>query len=320
MLISVVIPTYKRLPFLKKAIADVLAQTYHNLEIIVSDDEVGEGETWKWLQEMAAKDPRIRIFKNKELKHGQVFNVNNGLKKCRGEWIKVLFDDDGMLPDCIERMVTVAKKIPHAAMIGCRAQKWRNGEYAGDEKNFVRGEVDVISRDDCQVAILRFDRWNGRTPTHMLIRNAVVQSGALMPVDERYKTPVDVVWFSRVLRFGAYAMLHEVLVQQREGEVASITSAARADEQNLDRELFLAYRDIYDELSLEQRQRISWSMIEGEINGIRGVYHLKCGRISRGLKMIFRMFKSFCAPFLTSRWLLQTSFPCHFQATKRTSL
>ena len=38
MLISVAIPTYKRLPFLKKAISDVMAQTYQNLELIVSDE------------------------------------------------------------------------------------------------------------------------------------------------------------------------------------------------------------------------------------------------------------------------------------------
>ena len=205
-------------------------------------------------------------------------------------------------------------------MIGCRAQKWRNGEYVGDEDNFMQGAVEVISQDDCQMAILKFDRWNGRTPTHMLVRNAVVKAGALMPIDEQYKTPVDVVWFSRVLRFGSYAMLREVLVQQREGEVASVTSAARADEQNLDGELFLSYRDIYDHLPIEQRRRISWRTIEGEINGIRGIYHVKCGRIFLGLKIILKMFKSFHAPFLTLRWLLQTAFPRNFHATRRVSL
>ena len=319
MLISILIPTYKRLPFLQRVVADVFAQTYQEWEVVISDDEVEEGETWEWLKGLVAKDQRFRIFKNEGSKHGQVFNVNNGLKKCRGEWIKVLFDDDGMLPNCLEKMVAVAKKVPQAAMIGCRAQKWRNGVYVGDEDDFMQGADEVISQDDCQMAILKFDRWNGRTPTHMLVRNAVVKAGALMPIDERYKTPVDVVWFSRVLRFGSYAMLREVLVQQREGEVASVTSAARADEQNLDGELFLSYRDIYDDLPLDQQKRISWRAIEGEINGIRGIYHLKCGRISLGLKMILKMFKSLHAPFLTLRWLLQTSFPRHFHATRRLS-
>lgn len=320
MLISVLIPTYKRLRFLKRAVEDVFAQTFSDWEIVVSDDEVAEGETWKWLKVMAAKDQRIRIFKNEGPKHGQVFNVNNGLRECRGEWIKVLFDDDRMLPVCLEKMVAAARRVPDAAMIGCRAQKWRNGAYVGDEKNFVRGDIDVISKDDCQMAILKFDRWNGRTPTHMLIRNDVIRADALMPVDGRYKVPVDVVWFSRILGLGSYAMMRDVLVQQREGEVASVTSGARADEQNLDRELSLAYRDVYDALPREKKKCITWRAVEGEINGIRGVYHLKCGRVGLGLKMIFKMFKSFHAPFLTLRWLLQESFPGHFPATKRQSL
>ena len=319
MLVSVLIPTYKRLQFLRRAVEDVFLQTFSEWEVVVSDDEVGEGETWKWLKMMASKDRRIRIFKNEGPKHGQVFNVNNGLKECRGDWIKVLFDDDRMLPECLERMVAVAKKIPNVAMIGCRAQRWRDGVYVGDEKDFARGGIDVISKDDCRMSILKLDRWNGRTPTHMLIRNDVVKTGAVMPTDSRYQVPVDTVWFSRILSIGSYAMMRDVLVQQREGEVVSVTSGARADEQSLDKELFLAYRDVYDDLSQEKKAIFAWRAVEGEINGVRGIYHLKCGRVGLGLKMILKMFKSLHAPFLTLRWILQESFPGHFPATKRQS-
>jgi len=320
MLVSVLIPTYKRLQFLKRAVEDVFAQIFSDWEIVVSDDEVGEGETWKWLKEVAAKDQRIRIFKNDGPKHGQVFNVNNGLKECRGDWIKVLFDDDRMLPECLEKMLAAARRVPGVAMIGCRAQKWRNGVHVGDEKDFAKGDIDVISKDDCQMAVLKFDRWNGRTPTHMLIRNDAIRAGALMPEDGRYNVPVDVVWFSKILNVGSYVMMRDVLVQQREGEVASVTSGARADEQNLDKELFLAYRDVYDALHQAKKKCITWRAVEGEINGIRGIYHLKCGRFGLGLKMILKMLKSIRAPFLTLRWLLQESFPGHFPATNRQSL
>lgn len=320
MLVSVLIPTYKRLQFLKCAVEDVLVQTFKDWEIVVSDDEVGEGETWKWLKVVAAKDQRIRIFKNEGPKHGQVFNVNNGLNECRGEWIKVLFDDDRMLPVCLEKMVAAARRVPDAVMIGCRAQKWRAGAYVGDEKNFARGDIDVISKDDCKMAILKYDRWNGRTPTHMLIRSDAIRAGALMPMDDRYKVPVDVVWFSKILGFGSYAMMRDILVQQREGEVASVTSCARSDEAMLDAELQLAYRDVLEATPLANRAGLTWRDVAGEICGVRGVYHLKSRRYILGVRTLCCMFKSFTAPFLTLRWLLQESFPRHFNATRRKSL
>jgi glycosyltransferase involved in cell wall biosynthesis len=37
-LVSVLIPTYQGEEFLEEALESVLSQTYHNLEIIISDD------------------------------------------------------------------------------------------------------------------------------------------------------------------------------------------------------------------------------------------------------------------------------------------
>ena len=105
MFVSVLIPTYRRLELLKRAIADVRSQTYEDWELVISDDEVGDNETWQWLTREMSNDPRIRIIKNLQNKHGQVFNVNNGLKVCKGEWIKPFFDDDRMNRDCLEKMV-----------------------------------------------------------------------------------------------------------------------------------------------------------------------------------------------------------------------
>lgn len=45
-LISVAIPTYRRLPMLRRAIESVFAQTYADWEVVISDDEAPSGETW----------------------------------------------------------------------------------------------------------------------------------------------------------------------------------------------------------------------------------------------------------------------------------
>lgn len=318
MLISVLIPTYRRLALLKRAVGDVFSQTYENWELVISDDEYTIGETWLWLQDLAKKDCRVRIVKNQSEKHGQVFNVNNGLRECKGEWIKILFDDDRMLPDCIVKMVNVAMRFPEAAMIGCRAQKWRNGCYEGDEKDYSHGCIDIVKSSDSSNAILRFDRWNGRTPTHMMIRmSAIKEAGIFMPDDVHYKLPVDWVWFANILTHGDYAMMREVLVCQCEGEVESLTGGVRQDPYALDKELLPAYYDIYKMALLRGNVTVGWDAIEAEIYGIRGIYHISCGRIKQGLCMVLKMFRSCRGTIMTLRWLLQEMFPSHFAATMR---
>ena len=321
MLISVLIPTYRRLALLKRAVDDVFSQTYENWELVVSDDELVKGETWSWLQDLAKKDCRVRIVKNQSEKHGQVFNVNNGLRECKGEWVKILFDDDRILPDCLAKMANVAKRLPKVAMIGCRAQKWRNGHCVGAEKNFARGEVDVISGAHAQEAILMFDRWNGRTPTHMMFRRAILNNpDALMPEAVPYTLPVDWVWFANILKYGDYAMMRDILVCQCEGETDSLTGGVRQDPCSLDRELFPAYHDIYKILGRPNGGKLSWPSIEAEINGVRGVYHLSRGRVRLGLRMLAKMLCSFRGTKMTMRWLLQEMFPLHYAASKRASM
>lgn len=320
MLVSVLIPTYKRLEQLKHAVGDVYAQTYKDWELVITDDEPTAGETWSWLQSLAENDKRVRVLQNKSGTHGQVFNVNNGLKVCKGDWVKVLYDDDRMLPECLMTMVNLARKLPNVAMIGCRAQKIRNGIYKGDETDYSHGVGDGIRSLDCLKAMLMFDRWNGRTPTHMLIRRSAINAGAFMPEDAMYTSPVDCVWFASILMHGDYAMLRDVLVCQCEGEVPSLTSGDRQNPYTLDKELLLAYHDIYEKAMAHGNMKVSWGTIKAEINGVRGLYHLSCGRVMKGFLMVLRMLFSIRGTLMTIRWLLQEMFPSHFAATKRYSI
>jgi len=317
MKISVAMPTYKRLSLLKRAVADVQAQTFANWELVVSDDEKEPGETWAWLQELAKSDQRVKVFRNIGENHGQIWNVNNALRQCTGDWVKPFFDDDRMHPNCLAKMLEVAECYPAAAMIGCRAQKWRSGQYVGDDKNYTRHSIEVVRQEDCRRAIFLYDRWNGRTPQHMMIRRSAIEAGAVMPEDEKYQVPVDWIWFSRVLDHGDYVMLADVLVEQHEGEVSSVTSNARADELAFDEELQGAYYDIWEETPEDLRAGIHARDVNAEICGVRGFYHLKRGCYVVGMRMMLQSFRTWRGPLLVVRWLLQETFHGRFNATYR---
>ncbi len=100
-LISVVIPTYNRPDFLKKAIKTVLNQTYRNLEILIIDD-ASTVNNQKNINNF--DDNRIIYFKNKT-RRGAPYSRNVGIKNAKGRFIAFLDDDDEWMPRKLEEQL-----------------------------------------------------------------------------------------------------------------------------------------------------------------------------------------------------------------------
>lgn len=108
-LISVIIPTYKRNNYICKAIDSVLNQN-GDFEIIVVDDNEPESDYRKNNEKKLAKYLALENFKY--LKHPKNLNGaaarNTGIKYSKGKYITFLDDDDEF---CIERIEKVSKII-----------------------------------------------------------------------------------------------------------------------------------------------------------------------------------------------------------------
>lgn len=91
-LISVIIPTYNRLEYLKQAVASVLSQTYKNVEIIIIDDN-SENEVIMALKQYQRNLPEIKIvFRDKNM--GPGINRKYGYSLAKGDYLIFLDDDD----------------------------------------------------------------------------------------------------------------------------------------------------------------------------------------------------------------------------------
>ncbi|MEG3843314.1 glycosyltransferase [Microcoleus sp. herbarium14] len=114
-LISICIPTYNGEAFIGEAIKSAIAQTYPNIELIVSDD----GSTDRTIaiaqsfQSQTAADFRIILHRN----YGLSQNWNFCISQAKGEYIKFLFQDDLLEPECIEKMVALAQQNPKIGMV-----------------------------------------------------------------------------------------------------------------------------------------------------------------------------------------------------------
>lgn len=106
-LVSICIPTYNGEAFILEAIASALTQTYDSVEIIVSDDNSTDNTSQiiqSLKQHIAVK---YSVYDHENL--GIADNCNFCIQKAKGKYIKFLFQDDILLPNCITELVALAE-------------------------------------------------------------------------------------------------------------------------------------------------------------------------------------------------------------------
>ena len=106
--VSVILNCYNHEPYVAEAIESVLAQTFGDFELILIDNGSTDG-TRAVLERY--DDPRIRRFFNDE-NRSLSGRLNEGVAAARGEFVAVLYSDDWMLPDKLERQVALLRGLP----------------------------------------------------------------------------------------------------------------------------------------------------------------------------------------------------------------
>jgi len=111
-LVSVLMTAYNRQKYLAEAIESVLASTYENFELLISDD-ASIDNTVKIAREYEAKDSRVKVYEN-EKNLGQFPNRNKAAGLARG-WLLISADsDDTIYPDAISYIVEQFMRNPEA--------------------------------------------------------------------------------------------------------------------------------------------------------------------------------------------------------------
>lgn len=113
-LVSVVMPTFNRERYIATAIASILGQHHHELELLVIDD----GSTDR-TPEIAAsfKDSRVRLIRH-EHNQGIAVSRNHGLALARGQYVANLDSDDLAHPRRLALQVAFLEAYPDLAALG----------------------------------------------------------------------------------------------------------------------------------------------------------------------------------------------------------
>jgi GT2 family glycosyltransferase len=99
--VSIILPTYNGLPYLREAIESVRTQTFANWELIVIDDGSTD-DSVRWLESL--RDARLRILASEHIAHRARLR-NRGIAAARAQWVAFNDSDDRWKPNKLERQL-----------------------------------------------------------------------------------------------------------------------------------------------------------------------------------------------------------------------
>jgi alpha-1,3-rhamnosyltransferase len=131
-LVSVVVVTYNSSQTVIETLESIKAQTYKNIELVISDDDSKDTSVEickKWVEKNKNRFVRTKIITHTP-NTGTSANMNRAFSEAQGEWIKVIAADDKLLPNCISDYVDYVNSHPDANIVLSRVVGFGNMEAA----------------------------------------------------------------------------------------------------------------------------------------------------------------------------------------------
>ncbi len=281
-LVTVLTPVYNGERYLAECIDSVLAQSYQNWEYVIVNN-CSQDSTLEIATRYAAKDRRIRVLSNNSTldvisNHNRAF----GLIAADSKYCKVVSGDDWLLPQCLERMVSVAEENPSVGVVGSYQLSGGGTDWA--DWCIKWGQIPYPSVVVPGQQIGRIYMLGGPdvfgSPTSLLYRSDLVRSQ-----DRFYPNltaEADTSACCRCLSHTDYGFVHQVLsyervhkvrvttrsrslnayISSRIGDLLTYGSAFLSPEER-SRRLAMLFEEYYDFLAssaLRRREREFWTV------------------------------------------------------------
>ncbi len=195
--VSLIIPVYNTVKYLRRCLESAVSQTYENMEIICVDDGSTDGSE-KIVDEFAARDGRVIAVHQEN--RGESNARNTGLRIASGDYIGFMDCDDWIEPDMYECLV---RELEEAGADMAIAGFYREFEETGKARIQVRNEktVDPKAFDGEMLLRYLYERDSYRTFAYIwdkLYRKEIVCSVSDGPIlfDESIQLGGDVLYLA----------------------------------------------------------------------------------------------------------------------------
>lgn len=153
--VSILIPAYKANWF-EEALRSAVVQTWRNSEIIISDDCPTEAIRDIAERYVAGHPDRVRYIRNPNPGRAGFNNMLHLIGMASGDYLKFLFDDDTLEPDCVAELVRGLDGDPRCGLaFSLRRTIDENSRATGVINYFGNSPTGYVSaRDICRYATL----------------------------------------------------------------------------------------------------------------------------------------------------------------------
>jgi glycosyltransferase involved in cell wall biosynthesis len=123
--VNIGMPVFNGEKYLEEALDSILSQTFQDFELIISDN-ASTDSTEQICRKYAAKDSRVRYYRNKQNLGGPK-NYNRVFELSSGEYFKWAAYDDVLAPEYLRKCVNVLDRNP--SIVGCHCKTGRIDQY-----------------------------------------------------------------------------------------------------------------------------------------------------------------------------------------------
>jgi glycosyltransferase involved in cell wall biosynthesis len=184
--LSICIPAYKRIDYLKRLLLSIELQNYKNFEVIISDDS-DDGSVLNLVNTFHSKFSIHYYSNNPSL--GTPSNWNAAISKAKGDWIKIMHDDDWFsTKDSLQNFADATMKGPKFIY-----SSYSNFIETEDRYQPIRHNKAQLNRILKQPLLLLSENIIG-PPSVTLFHKSILER-----YDERMKWRVDLEYYIRVL-------------------------------------------------------------------------------------------------------------------------
>lgn len=133
--VSIVLPTYNGVKWLKESIDSVINQSFCDWELIIVDD-CSTDDTLSIANKYSSMDKRIHVIHN-EVNKKLPASLNIGFRRAEGKYLTWTSDDNMYVSDALEKMVDFLDKNPKHMMV-CTAMRDidENNSFVKDRREY----------------------------------------------------------------------------------------------------------------------------------------------------------------------------------------